>query len=70
MTPLIGNTAIDENGEQIQISVKGPVIDENGNFVLDKRVIRKQKLLRKIYITKRVISEVICHLHFLMRQTS
>ena len=47
MTPLIGNTAVDENGEQIQISVKVEVTDENGNAVLDKRGKPKTKTVKQ-----------------------
>lgn len=34
MTPLIGNTALDEKGEQIQIIVKEPVFDNDGNMIM------------------------------------
>ncbi|MCH5194420.1 MAG: modification methylase [Oscillospiraceae bacterium] len=44
MQPLIGNAAIDGNGEQIMIAVKVPVIDENGNPVLDKKGKIKTKI--------------------------
>ena len=37
MTPLIGNTALDEDGKQIQITVKEPMLDEDGNEILDKK---------------------------------
>ena len=47
MTPLIGNSALDENGEQIQISVKVEVIDENGNIVLDKKGNPKKKTVKQ-----------------------
>lgn len=36
MTPLIGNTALDENGNPIKITIKAPVVDDNNNPVLTK----------------------------------
>lgn len=36
MTPLIGNTALDEEGNQIKETVKVPVLDGNGNPVILK----------------------------------
>ena len=47
MTPLIGNNALDEDGNQIQITVKEPVIDENGNEVLDNKGKVKIKSVKK-----------------------
>ena len=47
MTPLIGNTALDENGEQIQISVKIKITDEDGNIVLDKKGKPKTKTVKQ-----------------------
>ena len=54
--PLVGNTALDENGEQIQISVKEPIIDEDGIPVLNskgkqKTKTVKQDLLRAFHIS-------------------
>ena len=47
MIPLIGNSALDESGQQIQISVKEEVIDKNGNPVLDKKGKVKTKTVKK-----------------------
>ena len=45
--PLVGNTALDENGEQIQISVKEPIIDEDGNPVLNSKGKQKTKTVKQ-----------------------
>ena len=45
--PLVGNTALDENGEQIQISVKEPMIDEDGNPVLNSKGKQKTKTVKQ-----------------------
>ena len=47
MTPLIGNTALDEEGKQIKVPVKVPVIDEDGNPVLDKKGKVKTKTVQQ-----------------------
>lgn len=47
MTPLIGNTALDEDGKQIQITVKEPMLDEDGNEILDKNGKVKTKSVKK-----------------------
>lgn len=47
MTPLIGNDAIDENGEKIQITVKEPILDDNGNEITDKNGKVKTKSVKK-----------------------
>ena len=47
MTPLIGNDALDENGEKIQITVKEPVLGDNGNQVTDKNGKVKTKSVKK-----------------------
>lgn len=47
MIPLIGNSALDESGQQIQISVKEEVLDENGNPVLDKNGKQKTKTVKQ-----------------------
>ena len=45
--PLVGNIALDENGEQIQISVKEPMIDEDGNPVLNSKGKQKTKTVKQ-----------------------
>ena len=45
--PLVGNTAFDENGEQIQISVKEPMFDEYGNPVLNSKGKQKTKIMKQ-----------------------
>ena len=45
--PLIGNTALDENGEQIQISVKEPMFDEEGNPILNSKGKQKTKTVKQ-----------------------
>ena len=45
--PLVGNTALYENGEQIQISVKEPIIDEEGNPVLNSKGKQKTKTVKQ-----------------------
>ena len=45
--PLIGNTALDENGEQIQISVKEPMFDEEGNPILNNKGKQKTKTVKQ-----------------------
>lgn len=47
MTPLVGNDAIDENGEKIQITVKESILDDNGNEITDKNGKVKTKSVKK-----------------------
>jgi hypothetical protein len=47
MTPLIGNIALDENGEQIKIPVKVECLDENGNTILTKTGKPKMKTIKQ-----------------------
>lgn len=47
MTPLIGNNALDENGKQIQIIVKEPVLDKDGNEIIDKKGKVKTKSVKQ-----------------------
>ena len=45
--PLTGNTALDENCEQIQISVKEPMFDEEGNPILNSKGKQKTKTVKQ-----------------------
>ena len=47
MTPLIGNWALDEKGEQIQITVKEHVLGDDGKAVLDKKGKPKTKSVKR-----------------------
>ena len=47
MTPLIGNTALDKNGQQIQISVKENIVDKNGAVIVDKKGKLKTKTVKQ-----------------------
>lgn len=47
MMPLIGNTALDENGKQIQVTVKEPIMDDNGNPILDKKGKQKTRTVKQ-----------------------
>lgn len=47
MTPLIGNYALDENGNQIKISTKVECLDDDGNVILTKAGKPKMKTVEK-----------------------
>jgi hypothetical protein len=47
MTPLVGNFALDDNGQPIQITVKEPLLDNTGNAVLDKKGKPKTKSVKQ-----------------------
>ena len=47
MTPLIGNNALDENGNQIKISVKVECLDDDGNTILTKAGKSKMKTVEQ-----------------------
>ena len=47
MIPLTGNAALDENGNQIQISIKRNEYDEKGNLLLDRKGNPKQKIINQ-----------------------
>lgn len=47
MTPLIGNPALDENGEQIQLSIKEPCFDNDGTPILDNKGKQKYKTVKR-----------------------
>ena len=47
MTPLIGNDAIDENGNQIKVSVKVECLDDDGNTILTKSGKPKMKTVKQ-----------------------
>ena len=47
MTPLIGNFALDEEGNMIQISVREEIVDEDRNVLLDKKGRAKTKFNKK-----------------------
>lgn len=47
MTPLMGNWALNEKGEQIQITVKEPVLGDDGKSILDKKGKPKTKSVKK-----------------------
>lgn len=47
MTPLIGNNALDENGEQIKVTVKVECLDDYGNIILTKAGKPKMKIVEQ-----------------------
>ena len=50
MTPLIGNNALDENGEQIKVSIRVECLDDDGNTILTKAGKPKMKTVcRNLY---------------------